>query len=59
MPLEIKFEKYASKKGISQQFIADYIGIGQSKFNRKKIGKLIILLNDLLEICTHIENKVH
>ncbi|MGJ3235204.1 helix-turn-helix domain-containing protein [Marivirga sp.] len=43
--------KIRLKKGISQQFIADSIGISQSKFNRIENGKSDILLNDLLEIC--------
>ena len=43
--------KIRIKKGYSQQFIADSIGISQSKFNRIENGKSDILLNDLLEIC--------
>ena len=43
--------KIRLKKGISQQFIADSIGISQSKFNRIENGKSDVLLNDLLEIC--------
>ena len=43
--------KIRLKKGIIQQFIADSIGISQSKFNRIENGKADILLNDLLEIC--------
>ncbi|WP_340153616.1 helix-turn-helix transcriptional regulator [uncultured Marivirga sp.] len=43
--------KIRLKKGISQQFIADRIGISQSKFNRIENGKSDILLNDLLEMC--------
>ena len=43
--------KIRLKKGISQQFIADSIGISQSKFNRIENGKSDILLNDLLQIC--------
>ncbi|WKV13451.1 helix-turn-helix domain-containing protein [Marivirga harenae] len=39
------------KKGYSQQFIADRIGISQSKFNRIENGKSDILLNDLFQIC--------
>ena len=51
MSLGDQIRKIRLKKGISQQFIADSIGISQSKFNRIENGKSNILLNDLLEIC--------
>lgn len=43
--------KVRVKKGYSQQFIADSIGISQSKFNRIENGNSDILINDLLQIC--------
>lgn len=51
MPVGDHIRKIRLKKGISQQFIADSIGISQSKFNRIENGKSDVLLNDLLEIC--------
>jgi len=51
MSIGDQIRKVRLKKGISQQFIADYIGISQSKFNRIENSKSDILLNDLLEIC--------
>jgi len=51
MTIGDQIQKIRLKKGISQQFIADTIGISQSKFNRIENGKSDILLNDLLEIC--------
>lgn len=51
MPVGDHIRKIRLKKGISQQFIADSIGISQSKFNRIENGKSDILLNDLLQIC--------
>lgn len=43
--------KIRLKKGISQQFIADSIGISQSKFNRIENHKSDILLNELIQVC--------
>jgi transcriptional regulator with XRE-family HTH domain len=47
-------QKLRLKKGYIQQFIADTIGISQSKFNRIENGKSDILLNDLTQICQEL-----
>lgn len=51
MPIGDYIQKVRIKKGISQQFIADSIGISQSKYNRIENGKSDILLDDLVQIC--------
>ncbi|WP_375579905.1 helix-turn-helix transcriptional regulator [Marivirga tractuosa] len=54
MSLGDYIRKIRLKKGISQQFIADSIGISQSKFNRIENHKSDILLNELIQICQEL-----
>jgi transcriptional regulator with XRE-family HTH domain len=54
MPVGDYIRKVRLKKGYSQQFIADSIGISQSKFNRIENGKSDILLNELIQICQEL-----
>jgi transcriptional regulator with XRE-family HTH domain len=54
MSLGDHIQKIRLKKGISQQFIADSIGISQSKFNRIENGKSDVLLNELFQICQEL-----
>jgi transcriptional regulator with XRE-family HTH domain len=51
MSLGDQIRKIRLKRGISQQFISDSIGVSQSKFNRIENGKSDILLNELMQIC--------
>jgi len=51
MNLGDTIRKVRIKKGYSQQFLADTIGISQSKLNRIENGQTEITAKDLLNLC--------
>lgn len=45
-------------KGYSQQFLADSIGVSQSKFNRIENGKSDISINALIIVCEVLDTNL-
>lgn len=51
--------KIRLKKGYSQQFLADSLGISQSKFNRIEGDQASISASDLVKICEILDTNLN
>jgi|GEM_PF-554382 len=50
--------KFRNEKGLSQEFIANYIGIGQSTYQKIEAGEVKITMDRLIQIAEVLEKPI-